>query len=147
MKHDLAETRRILETQGIDVVRLIFTDLLGITLESTDGAPVLAMPFGADVIGRPGFVHGGALAGLLEMAAIVALKHALKTEDRADTRIKPINVTVDFTRGGREHDTFARGTVTRLGSRVANVEATAWQDDPARPIAGARMTYLIIRPA
>ena len=31
MKHDLAETRRILETQGIDVVRLIFTDLLGIT--------------------------------------------------------------------------------------------------------------------
>lgn len=31
MQHDLAETRRILETQGIDVVRLIFTDLLGIT--------------------------------------------------------------------------------------------------------------------
>ncbi len=31
MKHDLAETRRILETQGIDVVRLIFPDLLGMT--------------------------------------------------------------------------------------------------------------------
>lgn len=31
MLHDLAETRRVLETQGIDVVRLIFTDLLGIT--------------------------------------------------------------------------------------------------------------------
>ncbi len=31
MQHDLAETRRILETQGIDVVRLIFADLLGIT--------------------------------------------------------------------------------------------------------------------
>ena len=31
MLHDLAETRRILETQGIDVVRLIFTDLLGMT--------------------------------------------------------------------------------------------------------------------
>jgi glutamine synthetase len=31
MQHDLAETRRILETQGIDVVRLIFTDLLGMT--------------------------------------------------------------------------------------------------------------------
>ena len=31
MQHDLAETRRILETQGIDVVRLIFTDLLGVT--------------------------------------------------------------------------------------------------------------------
>jgi glutamine synthetase len=31
MLHDLAETRRLLETQGIDVVRLIFTDLLGMT--------------------------------------------------------------------------------------------------------------------
>jgi glutamine synthetase len=31
MLHDLAETRRILETQGIDVVRLIFTDVLGLT--------------------------------------------------------------------------------------------------------------------
>lgn len=31
MQHDLAETRRILETQGVDVVRLIFTDLLGMT--------------------------------------------------------------------------------------------------------------------
>ncbi len=31
MQHDLAETRRILETQGIDVVRLVFPDVLGIT--------------------------------------------------------------------------------------------------------------------
>ncbi|MBI1350900.1 MAG: glutamine synthetase [Actinomycetales bacterium] len=31
MLHDLAETRRILETQDIDVVRLIFPDILGIT--------------------------------------------------------------------------------------------------------------------
>jgi glutamine synthetase len=30
MQHDLAETRRILETQGIDVVRLIYADLLGL---------------------------------------------------------------------------------------------------------------------
>ena len=30
MKHDLAETRRILETQGIDVLRLIYSDLLGL---------------------------------------------------------------------------------------------------------------------
>ena len=30
MQHDLAETRRILETQGIDIVRLIYSDLLGL---------------------------------------------------------------------------------------------------------------------
>ncbi|WP_447727679.1 PaaI family thioesterase [Sphingomonas koreensis] len=121
-----------------------YADLLGIMLEPGEGAPVLAMPFGADVIGRPGFVHGGALAGLLEMAAIVALKHALETEGRADARIKPINVTVDFMRGGREKLTRAQGQVSRLGTRIANVEATAWQDDRDRPVAAARLNFLLM---
>lgn len=124
-----------------------YAELLGITAEAGDGAPVLAMPFGADVIGRPGFVHGGALAGLLEMAAIVALKHALEAEDRADTRIKPVNVTVDFMRGGREKATRAQGKVTRLGRRIANVEAMAWQDDRERPVAAARMNFLLSEPS
>ena len=108
-----------------------------------EGAPVYVMPFGPDVVGRPGFLHGGALGGLLEMAAIGALKQALAGEGEA--RIKPINVTVDYMRGGRDKPTRARGTVTRLGTRIANVEAIAWQDEPERPIAAARMNYLIVR--
>jgi acyl-coenzyme A thioesterase PaaI-like protein len=80
----------------------------------------------------------------MEMAAIVALRHALA--DDGGGRIKPINVTVDFMRGGRDKLTYSRGIVTRLGNRVANVEATAWQDDPAKPIAAARMNYLVVRP-
>ncbi len=119
-----------------------YADFLGIR-RTADGA--LAMPHDGNM-GRPGFLHGGAISGLLEIAAIAALSDALDSEARGGGRIKPINVTVDFTRGGREKDTLARGRVTRLGSRIANVEATAWQDDPARPIAGARMTYLIVRP-
>ncbi|HEY0624248.1 PaaI family thioesterase [Sphingomonas sp.] len=121
-----------------------YADLLGITREPEEGAPVLAMPFGADVVGRPGFVHGGALAGLLEMAAIVALKHALEADGRAEARIKPINVTVDFMRGGREKVTRAQGHVSRLGTRVANVEAIAWQDDRDRPVAAARLNFLLV---
>lgn len=120
-----------------------YAALLGITAETGDGAPVLAMPFGADVIGRPGFVHGGALAGLLEMAAIVALKHALESERRGGARVKPVNVTVDFMRGGREKVTYAQGKVTRLGTRIANVEAAAWQDDRERLVASARMNFLL----
>lgn len=127
-----------------------YADLLGIALEpeaaEQGGMPVLAMPFSSDVIGRPGFVHGGALGGLLEMAAIVALKQALQAEARADTRIKPINVTVDFMRGGREKTTRAQGHVSRLGTRIANVEATAWQDDRERPVAAARLNFLLVGP-
>ncbi|MGY4395670.1 uncharacterized protein (TIGR00369 family) [Sphingomonas sp. UYAg733] len=122
-----------------------YADLLGLTVDpdSHDGAPVLIMPFGDEILGRPGFLHGGAISGLMEMAAIAALQHALASDGGG--RIKPINVTVDFMRGGRDKPTRARGVVTRLGTRVANVEATAWQDDPVKPIAAARMNYLVMR--
>jgi uncharacterized protein (TIGR00369 family) len=121
-----------------------YAQLLGLTAERDgDGAPVLVMPFGVDVLGRPGFLHGGAISGLMEMAAIVALYDALAGEGGGE--VKPVNVTVDFMRGGRDKPTRSRGIVTRLGTRVANVEATAWQDDPAKPIAAARMNYLIVR--
>jgi uncharacterized protein (TIGR00369 family) len=119
-----------------------YAELLGLSFEPGPDAPVLVMPFAHDVVGRPGFLHGGAIGGLLEMAAVSALEQALAGEE---ARIKPINLTVDYMRGGRDKPTRARGTVTRLGNRVANVEAVAWQDDPARPIAAARMNYLIVR--
>lgn len=121
-----------------------YAALLGATVEQDEIGTLLVMPFGDDVLGRPGFLHGGAISGLMEVAAIVALQAALADEGGGE--IKPINVTVDFMRGGRDKPTRSRGIVTRLGTRVANVEATAWQDDPARPIAAARMNYLIIRP-
>lgn len=123
-----------------------YADALGLVVEAGDGGPpVLMMPYATAVMGRPGFLHGGALGGLLEVAAIASLRHALTAEGGADAQVKPINVTVDFMRGGREKETRALGIVTRLGTRVANVEAHAWQDERDRPIASARMNYLIVR--
>jgi len=120
-----------------------YADLLGATLDhDADGAPVLLMPFGDHVVGRPGFLHGGAIAGLLELAALAALHHALGKES---VGIKPVTVTTDFQRGGRAVPTRAAATVTRLGTRVANVEAIAWQDDRTRPIATARLNCLLER--
>ena len=119
-----------------------YAETLGLSVEPGEDAPVLLMPFGSHVLGRPGFLHGGAMSGLLEMAAIAALQHALGAEA---ARIKPVNVTVDFMRGGREKPTRAVGIVTRLGTRVANVEAVAWQDERAKPIAAARMNFLVER--
>ena len=118
-----------------------YAQLLGLSVEPGETAPVFVMPFAHDVVGRPGFLHGGALAGLLEMAAVGALKQALEGE----ARIKPINVTVDYMRGGRDKLTRAQASVTRLGNRIANVEALAWQDEPDKPIAAARMNFLIQR--
>lgn len=122
-----------------------YAELLGLVREdAADGAaPVLMMPFADPVVGRPGFLHGGALGGLMEMAAIAALRHALGDDA---VRIKPVNLTVDFMRGGRPLETRAVGTIRRLGNRIANVDASAWQDDPANPIASARLTFLLVRP-
>lgn len=121
-----------------------YARLLAVTVEPDEtGAPMLLMPFAAGVVGRPGFLHGGAIAGLLEVAAIAALRHALAAED--GVRIKPINITIDYQRGGRDKPTRAAGIVTRLGTRVANVEAVAWQDDRAQPIATARINCLLAR--
>ena len=116
---------------------------LGIGVDRIDGAlPVLGLDFSEKVHGRPGFLHGGAIGGLLEMAAIAALRVALETRG-AVPRLKPVNMTVEFLRGGTEQRTFAIGRVTRAGRRIANVSAEAWQDDPARPIASAWMNVLL----
>ena len=43
-----------------------YAQALGLIVEPGETAPVFVMPFDHDVVGRPGFLHGGALAGLLE---------------------------------------------------------------------------------
>lgn len=103
---------------------------------------VITMPFADKVQGRPGFLHGGAISGLLEMAAVSAVYQAL--HDRGvDASIKQVNVTVDFMRGGTVQPSFALGTVARLGRTMANVDAIVWQEDRDKPIAVAHMHYLI----
>ena len=110
------------------------------TEESADGKGLFVMPFHDDVVGRPGYLHGGAIAGLLEFAAYGELTRALQGRG---LRPKPISVTVDFLLGGKDRDTYASATIERLGARIANVEAFAWQTDRSTPIASARINFLL----
>ncbi len=131
-------------TEGTMLELPPYARFLGVSAERDDEAALLfRMPFGETVVGRPGFLHGGAIAGLLELAAVGTLRDALADEPGAS--VKPINVTVDFMRGGRERDTFAAARITRLGARIANVEAFAWQEDRDRLIASARMNLMVRR--
>ena len=121
-----------------------YAQFLGISRQrGDDGELTFVMPFADVVLGRPGFLHGGAIAGLLEFAAIGAIFEALGTGE--EVTVKPINVTVNFMRGGTQHDTYAAAVVTRLGNRVANVEAHAWQQDRGKPIAAAQMNVMLRR--
>ena len=105
---------------------------------------IVTMPFFDGVLGRPGFLHGGAIAGLLEYAAWTTVLDAIEAEP---ARIKPINITVDFMRGGQLIDSHASAVIVRLGRRIANVVATAWQDDAAKPIATANLKLMLERSA
>ena len=120
-----------------------YARLLNLRIEEGEAEPLIVMPFHDDVVGRPGFLHGGAIAGLLEFAAFTTLWREL---DDDTVGVKPITVTVDYMRGGAEHQTYAAAVVERLGARIANVEAFAWQKNRSAPIASAQLNFLLERP-
>lgn len=121
--------------------------MLGIRLvecadDGADHGPTLALPPGDHLAGRPGMLHGGAIAGLIDMAAQAALGQQLVIEGRAPA-FKQIGMTIDYLRGGRQQTCLARGRVTRIGRRVATVIVDAWQGDDRTQIAGARFHMLL----
>ena len=140
-----ADQRRGRRYQGGVELLPPYARLLGLRADSCNGAQIFVMPFSAEVVGRPGFLHGGAIAGLLEFAAFEALATAIGDPG---VILKPVTVTVDYMRGGSESlgDTFADAVIERLGKRIANVEALAWQADKTKPIAAARINFLLERP-
>jgi uncharacterized protein (TIGR00369 family) len=121
-----------------------YAQLLRCRIEERDGESVITVPFHDDVVGRPGFLHGGAIAGLLEIAAFTAL--AREIGDSA-VAMKPVTVTVDYMRPAGHFDTHAAATVQRLGTSIANVEAYAWQQVRDQLVATARLNFLLERPA
>jgi len=130
------------------VTLLPYADFLGIQVQGErNGAPMLVMPFSEGLLNIQGVLHGGAISGLLEIAAIAAIDATLEDREQARSIFKPITVTVDFMRPGRPADVYACGEVVRVGGRIANVAVSAWQDDPDRIIAAARMNLAIRTPA
>ena len=121
-----------------------YARLLHLEIDDSGAAPAFLMPFHPDVVGRPGYLHGGAIAGLLEFAAFVTLDRAI-----GDPSVikKPVTVTVDYLRGAGESrgTTRADAVIERLGNRIANVDATAWQTDRSKPVATARINFLLER--
>ena len=120
-----------------------YADVIGARRNNATGEPILTIGWSPQIEGRPGFVHGGVIAGLLELACYEALTNEFK--DGEMPGIKPINVAVDYLRGGLMTDTHAVAQIVRIGKRVANASALCWQDDRSKPIATARMHLLLDR--
>lgn len=115
--------------------------MLGIRkIETAQGTSALMLPAAPELEGRQGFLYGGVIASLLELACLAALSRELGDIQR---RPKPINLSLDFLRGGLMVDTFAEARIIRLGKRVANADVICWQADREKPIASGRVHLLL----
>jgi uncharacterized protein (TIGR00369 family) len=118
-----------------------YAKFLGISAAVRDGRIVTTMTYADKLIGNTALpaLHGGTLAALLELAAIFQIAYEIETEAMPKT----ITITIDYMRSGAARDTYASARATRIGRRVANVRAEAWQDDPEKLIAAANVNFLL----
>lgn len=116
---------------------------LGLSVDAAGERIVVTMPSTPGTAGRPGFLHGGAIATLLDHAGLVAVRAALDPK----VKVAPITIAIDFLRGGLQRESYAAAKIVRMGRRIVNVHAFAWQDDEDRPIATANLKFLIERSA
>ena len=98
------------------------------------------MPPSRSLIGNPTLpaIHGGAIAGFMESAAMMHL--LMKTT--GENIPKVIDLNIDYIRAGLLKDTYAQCKIKRFGSKLIFMEVQAWQDDETRPIAKARLQVL-----
>ena len=115
----------------------------GITAELVDGEVTGRMKYSDHLLGNASLpaLHGGTLGALMESTAIFKLLWEGETEGIPKT----INITVEYLRGARPQDVFAKAVFTRHGRRVANVRVYAYQDDPDKPVAVATAHFLLVQ--
>ncbi|WLH14194.1 PaaI family thioesterase [Pseudomonas hefeiensis] len=118
-----------------------YARLIGVECSRQGEELLFRLPANKDNIGNPLLpaIHGGVIAGFMELSAAVYLLIAT----RATGVPKIIDFSLDYLRAGQFRDTYARCQVWRQGRRVANVAITAWQDVEAQPIATARAHFKI----
>jgi uncharacterized protein (TIGR00369 family) len=124
--------------------RIPYASFLGVQAELRGDELTLILPYSEHLVGNPLLpaLHGGVVGALMELTAITQLAIASRSEKFAKT----IDIGVDYLRSGKPIDTFARARVIKVGRRIANVQAEAWQVERAQPIAAMHGHFLVAEP-
>lgn len=114
---------------------------LGFSASRVGEQNIYRLAFDEKHIGNPAIraLHGGAIATFLEVAAQCELVGNLDT----DASIKTINADINYLASSRAQAMEGSATITRLGRRIAFVEATGWQQSADRPVAKAAFRFRI----
>jgi len=123
------------------LARIPYASFLGVRAELKGDELTLVLPFSDHLVGNPLLpaLHGGVVAALMELTAITQLAIASKSEKFPKT----IDVGFDYLRSGKPVDTYARARVVKIGRRIANVQAEAWQGEREQPIAAMHGHFLV----
>ncbi|MGB5103991.1 MAG: PaaI family thioesterase [Steroidobacteraceae bacterium] len=138
---DTIRAAREADDWSLLVAAIPFAAFLGLRIEVQDYGATCVLPAQGRLVGNPLLpaLHGGAIAGFMECAAILYL---LRHRDSADLP-KTVDFSVDYLRSGKLLDTFAAVQVVKAGALVAHIRVEAWQTDPARPIATGHGNFLL----
>lgn len=114
---------------------------MGVRFDEHGDELTAILPYDDMLVGNPLIpaLHGGAIGALMEITASAGLLAAAELASLP----KPIDVAIDYLRPGKPQDVYARASITRQGSRVANVRVDAWQDRRNAPIASLHGHFLI----
>lgn len=141
---DIGAARRTAREQGdftTLVAALPYARFLGLRMSLQAGRPLAQLPFRPSLIGNPRVraLHGGVTAAFMENAAMLHLLYALEA-----ARIpKSIDFSIDYLSPGRPQDLWADCEIGRIGSRVAQTTVRCWQSAPSKPVAIARLHFLL----
>jgi uncharacterized protein (TIGR00369 family) len=122
------------------VPRSPFAVHLGIQLaELADGRAVLRLPFRQEVVTVGSTVHGGAIATLVDTAAMAAAWAGAEVPD--PPRGSTVGLTVDYLAPADGRGVEAVASVVRRGRRLTTVRVDAYAGDTH--VATALVTYQI----
>jgi uncharacterized protein (TIGR00369 family) len=125
-------------TLGEALAAVPYAAFLGVEAAGEGEDADTVMRFSRRLVGNPLLpaLHGGSIAGFMELTALSVLAARAAPA-------KPIDVSIAYLRSGKPVDVLARTEVRKVGRRIAYVHVLAWQEDDASPIAEMTAHFLL----
>jgi len=122
---------------------------LGMELLEQDGNVCrVRLRYDEHLVGDPdsGVLHGGAITAMLDQAAGIIVRPPELSED-AVGGLATLSLRIDYMAAATPgRDVLARARCVKRTRNVAFVQAVAYHDDPADPIASCTATFMLGTP-
>ena len=118
-----------------------FVQTMGITCDVRGDEMTASLPYKPELIGNTFLpaLHGGGIGAFLEITAMAQVFLSSQTPKPP----RPIDLTVDYLRSAGPKTLYGRAHIQRMGRRMINVRAEAWQDERSKAVAALHAHFLV----